>query len=233
MENSLDEFHRKRLDSLQRIKLKQILLRKNPYLFKAKNLLTAQDLVKSILDAHLSSQEETLFGEILEKLAIFVCGQVYDGKKSSAEGIDLEFSKEGIRYLISIKSGPNWGNSSQIKKMLDNFQKAKKILGSNASTQNIVAINGCCYGRDNKPDKGLYLKLCGQRFWEFVSGYERLYLDIVKPLGLKAKQKNDEFHVTYAQIINRFTMEFVVEFCDDGQINWNKLVSFNSARQSA
>jgi len=33
---------------------------------------------------------------------------------------------------------------------------------------NIVAVNGCCYGRDNRPDKGDYLKYCGQRFWEFI-----------------------------------------------------------------
>ena len=31
-------------------------------------------------------------------------------------GIDLEFDKDGVRYIVTIKSGPNWGNSSQIGK---------------------------------------------------------------------------------------------------------------------
>jgi len=227
----IDGFHKKRLDSLQKIKLDQILLRKNPYLFKAKNILTAQDLVQSILDSHLSSQEETLFGDVLEKLALYICGETYDGRKSSAEGIDLEFSKNEIRYLVSIKSGPNWGNSSQIKKMLDNFHKAKRILGTNSNSRQVVAVNGCCYGRDNKPDKGQYLKLCGQRFWEFISGNDQLFLEIIKPLGHKAKHKNDEFFGIYAKILNQFTAQFMEKFCPDGIINWELIINFNSGAQ--
>ena len=111
-----------------------VLKRKNIYLFKAKNISTAGDLVKGILDAFLSSSEEGLFGGFLEELAIFVCGQVFDGRKSSGEGIDLEFERDETKYIVSIKSGPSWGNSSQIQKMRDNFSKAKKILGSNVSS---------------------------------------------------------------------------------------------------
>ena len=76
------------------------------FYFRAKKQHTAHDLVKTILDAHLSSQEEGIFGGFLEELAVFICGRVYRGKKSSAEGIDLEFEKDGNPYLISIKSGP-------------------------------------------------------------------------------------------------------------------------------
>ena len=56
-----------------------------------------------------------------------MCGRVFDGRKSSAEGIDLEFERDTIYYLVSIKSGPNWGNSGQIKKMVQNFAKARRI----------------------------------------------------------------------------------------------------------
>ncbi|HSG25343.1 MAG TPA: PmeII family type II restriction endonuclease [Anaerolineales bacterium] len=226
---NIGSFHDKRLDRLDNLKLNNILKRKNPYLFKAKNILNSQDLVKSLLDAYLSSQEEAIFGDFLEGLAIFVCNQVYSGRKSAAEGIDLEFDKDGIRYIVSVKSGPNWGNSSQIKKMKDNFKKAKRILRTSNATMNIIAINGCCYGKDNNPDKGDYHKLCGQRFWEFISGDEDLYISIIKPLENKAKQKNSEFNKEYAKIINRFTYQFSKEFCSpDGEIDWKKLVKFNS-----
>ncbi len=172
VENNIGSFHSKRLQSLEELKLSKILTRKNPYLFKAKNILTAHDLVKTLLDAHLSSQEETIFGDFLESLAIFINEKVYGGKKSSAEGIDLEFDKNGIRYIITIKSGPNWGNSSQINKMEDNFRKAKRILRTSNSKLQIIAVNGCCYGREDNTDKGNYLKYCGQKFWEFISGNE-------------------------------------------------------------
>ncbi|MFH1226730.1 MAG: PmeII family type II restriction endonuclease [Planctomycetota bacterium] len=229
VENNIGEFHKRRLQNLSTLKLSRVLTRKNPYMFKAKNILTAQDLVKTLLDAHLSSQEETIFGEFLEGLAIFICSKVYDGKKSSAEGVDLEFDKTNTKYIVSIKSGPNWGNSQQIKKMVDNFKKAKRILGSNSARKKIVAVNGCCYGRDNQSDKGDYLKLCGQKFWKFISGNADLYIQIIEPLGHKAKEKNEEFLEAYSKLINTFTFEFGKNFCTDGRINWTALVKFNSA----
>lgn len=208
--------------------------RKNPYLFKAKNIATAQDLIKSLLDAHLSSQEEGIFGGFLEELAIFICSKFYNGKKSAAEGIDIEFEKENTKYIITVKSGPNWGNSQQINRMKDNFRKAKRILRTNTKAIHIIAVNGCCYGRDENLDKGDYLKLCGQRFWEFISGDENLYIDIIEPLGYKAKKKNEDFLAEYSRVINKFTFEFAKRYCDSkGTINWNKLVKFNSGKRSS
>lgn len=230
VENNIGNFHLKRLESLNKLKLSKILTRKNPYLFKAKNILTASEFVKNLLDAHLSSQEETIFGDFLEKLAVFVCNKVYGGQKQGAEGFDLDFEKQKVRYLVSIKSGPNWGNSSQINKMIDDFKKAKRILNTNNIKQNIVAVNGCCYGRENQEDKGDYLKLCGQRFWEFISGNSNLYTEIIEPLGHKAKEKNEEFLEAYSKLINKFTVDFSNEFCTDYSIDWKKLVEFNSSQ---
>ena len=229
VEQNVGNFHEKRLQNIERLKLKTILKRKNPYLFKAKNILTASDLIKSLLDAHLSSQEETIFGDFLEGVAIFINGIVFRGYKSSAEGIDLEFDKNFIHYIVSIKSGPNWGNSSQINRMKDNFKKAVKVLRTSNSQLHIQAVNGCCYGRDNRPEKGDYQKYCGQRFWEFISEEKTLYINIIKPLGYKARERNDEFLEAYAQIINKFTLEFSQDFCVDGKIDWATLVKFNSS----
>lgn len=231
VEGNIGEFHKRRADSLQILKLAQVLKAKNPYLFKAKNINDAHDLVKLLLDAHLSSQEETIFGEFLEKLAIFVCEKVFDGRKSSAEGIDLEFKRGNVLYIIAIKSGPNWGNSSQIKRMIDNFNQAKRILRMGNKTLNIHAINGCCYGRISQPDKGDYLKICGQEFWELISGNDRLFVDIVEPLGYQAKERNEEFFTEYSRILNLFTQEFMDDFCTDGRIDWEKLVRFNSGKK--
>jgi hypothetical protein len=230
VEQHIGAFHDRRLQSISELRLKTILIRKNPYLFKAKNLLTAQDIIKTLLDAHLSSQEEGMFGNFLEDLAIFICGKVYGGRKSPAEGIDMEFEKDRVTYLLAIKSGPNWGNSSQIARMRENFVKAKKIIRANSRESHVVAVNGCCYGRDNKPDKGNYFKYCGQNFWEFISGNSNLYTDIIKPLGHKAKEKNQQFYEAYAQLVNKFTREFSDQFCTkDGIINWEALVKFNSS----
>lgn len=230
IEKNLPSFHQRRVESLIGLELDKVLKRKNPYLFKAKNINNAGGLVKAILDAHLSSQEETVFGAFLESVAIQACSIALGGIKSGTEGIDLEFTQSDVRYIISIKSGPNWGNSSQIKKMKENFRKAKIVLRQNGAVKNVVAVNGCCYGRDNKHDKGDYFKYCGEKFWTIISGDANLYLDLIEPLGNKAKLRNEEFQIEYDKVTNRFTKLFLEKYClPDGSIDWEKIVKFNSA----
>lgn len=111
--------------------------------------------------------------------------------------------------------------------MRDYFRQAQKIFGHKRL---LIAVNGCCYGRDSKPNKGDYLKLCGQSFWELVSGEPAMYQEIVEPIGYMAKQRNDEFENEYAKVVNRFTGEFLERFCcADGAIDWECVVAFNSA----
>lgn len=226
--DNICKFHAARLESLNRLKLQEVLSRKNPYLFKAKYQESAADIVKTLLDAHLSSSEETIFGDWLEGLAIFISSAVYGGKKSSATGIDLEFDKGNVRYIVSIKSGPYWGNSRQIKKLEDDFKQAMKILHTSRNEIKVEAINGCCYGRVFS-DRGLYKKVCGQRFWELISGRENLYIEIIKPLATDAKKRTEAFEKEYSAKLNLFTRDFIRDYClTDGSVDWEKIVKLNS-----
>lgn len=229
VEQNIGSFHQKKLLSLNKLKLKKVLERKNPYLFKAKHLVTAGDMVRALADAHISSNEETIFGDWLEELAIFINEKVYGGWKSGILGIDLEFDRNGRRYIVSIKSGPNWGNSSQIGKLRADFKTAIKTLRTTNSKLNVVAVNGCCYGQIATPDQGDYIKLCGQLFWDFISGDPTLYTEIIEPLGHQAKEKNEEFMVLYGQVLNKLTKEFIDDYCkESGEIDWAKIVKLNS-----
>ena len=225
----IGDFHRRRIESLKSLKLKDVLKRKNPYLFRAKHILTAHELISQIVDAHISSQEETIFGNWLEGLAIFNNQQVYSGHKSGITGIDLEFLHEGAHYVVTIKSGPNWGNSSQINKMRADFKTAQKTLRTSNHKTHVVAVNGCCYGKDANPDKGDYFKYYGQAFWAFISGDDTLYQKLIEPLGHGAGNKNEEFALEHAQALNRFELQFIQEFCGpEGAIDWPRLLAFNS-----
>ncbi len=233
VENNIGTFHIKRIERLDKLKLITVLKKKNPYLFKAKHILTASEIVQSIVDAFISSNEETIFGDWLEGLAIFINQKVYGGWKSGIPNIDLEFDRGNIRYIINIKSGPNWGNSSQISKMKSDFLTAKRTLRTSNSKLMVVSINGCCYGIDNNPDKGDYFKYCGQEFWEFISGNKNFYLDIIEPLGHKSKERNDEFIKSYSKMLNQFTRDFIKDFCkSNGEIDWEKLVKLNSGMKN-
>jgi len=225
------DFHDKRLAKLADLKLKTVLKKKNPYLFKAKAISSAPDLVKQLLQAYLSSQEESLFGTFLEGLAIHICQHAYGGQKSATEGIDLEFTRAGQRYIVSIKSGPHWGNSSQIKRMLQHFNQARRIAGPGT---HLIAVNGCCYGKDTKPEKAdHYVKLCGQDFWSLISGAPLLYQEIIEPLGHEAKRHNDAFEDTFGRLHTTFTIQFTQEFCRaDGSIDWNEILRINAGTSS-
>ena len=232
-ENIGPKFHAKKIKKIKDLSLDDVIKRKNPYLFKAKGSNSAHDFIKSVLDATVSSGEESTFGNFLETVAIFVCEKVYGGRKSGVKGLDLEFEDGDKKYLVSIKSGPSWGNSGQIQNLINNFKTAKKTFATSGGAvgMNIVCIEACCYGVENVPDRGTHLKLCGQRFWELISGGdESLYRDIIEPLGYLAKERNEEIDLLYSEKLNIFTAAFVDRFCDEGVINWDKLICFNSGK---
>jgi len=225
---NISGFHQSKLSILESINLKALLKKKNPYLFKAKNITVAADLVTSILDAFLSSSEEKLFGDFLEELAIFISSKTSNGRKSAATGIDLEFVNNNTHYLVSVKSGPNWGNSSQQIKQERDFQTSVKVLKQSNRTLNVQPVLGICYGKVRTSYLRGYLKVVGQNFWYLISENENLYTDIIEPLGYRAKQHNVKFTKQKSKIVNLFTQEFLTDFCDEGVIDWKKLVQFNS-----
>ena len=63
--DNIDDFHRRRKQILSLLTL-STLLKKNPYLFHAKNITKASELVEGTMSAFLSSSEEKLFGDFLE-----------------------------------------------------------------------------------------------------------------------------------------------------------------------
>ncbi len=234
VEKNIGDFHKRRLDKIEAINLNEILRSKNPYLFKAKNVNRADEIIEPILNAYISSSEETIFGNWLERLAIFINQSVYNGQKAGVPGIDLDFSDGKSRFLVTIKSGPDWGNDSQVAKMVDNFNTARKRLQTSGARVQITCVNGCCYGRSRPSTelkaKGNYYKMCGQRFWELISGDAKLYIELIVPLGHDAKKRNDEFKASYDALVNKFTKEFLNSYSNAaGNIDWEKLVIFNSS----
>lgn len=236
----MEPFYMKRLEGLKSMRLRDVLRKKNPYLFKAKNIDTPGDLAKSIVDAFLSSQEETVFGNLLEGFAIHVAHTLYGGFKSKRGSLDLEFQRDGIYYIVGIKSGTSWGNADQIKAMKTNFKAARAALKAEGISGEVVAINGCIYGKDGTPLKTdaadpdrTYYKYAGQEFWKFLSGDDELYKEIIVPIDEEAKQKDETFRMAYTAKVNELTLEFAFNFLDaNSLINWSKLVTFVSGREN-
>jgi hypothetical protein len=237
-EHVITPFYHKRFADLQALNLHDVLKRKNPYLFKAKNIELAGELVKGIIDAFLSSQEETIFGNLLEGFAIHVSARLDGGFKSLRKSLDLEFKRGGNYYIVGIKSGPKWGNSDQVNRMKDNFKVAKIALRAEGVVEEITAVNGCIYGKDRNPLKPdpdpdkTYFKYCGQDFWEFISEDSQLYREIIVPIDMEARQKDENFKKAYHAKVNEMTEDFMKHFMTEHRIDWIKLVDFVSQRNA-
>ena len=229
IEELVSSFNQRRIEKIEELKLDNLIKRLNPYLCRAKNITTAKEMIRTVLNGHLALEEATLFGEVFERLVISLSKYIDGGRKSSTEGIDLEFDRGGVRYLISLKSGPNWGNSAQIKKMISSFQTAQRILRTQNPGINVIAINGCCYGKETKPEKEGYRKLCGQEFWTFLTGDDTFYINIIKPMGQCIKYHSKEYEHIFDERVDILAKEFIQRFClPNGIIDWEKLLQYNS-----
>jgi hypothetical protein len=229
VEEHIVAFHVRRAENLQKLKLKDVLKNKNPYLFRAKDLQSATSLVNALMDARLSSSEEGSFGSFLENLAIYVAELTGGGQKSAAKGLDIELTRDKIRYLIAVKSGKNWGNSSSHRELKKNFATAVKVIRQSHHAGQLQPTLGICYGNFKKVNNGIFLKIGGQQFWHLLSGDPNLYIDLVEPLGKEAELHNKNFALEKDKTYNRLVRELTSEYCDQsGAINWAKLVRFVS-----
>lgn len=235
IQSKLQVFYEKRLESLDKLKLKEVLRRKNPYLFKAKGIQSASDLARDILQAFLSSSEEERFGRLLEEIAFYVAQQVYGAYKSAVKGIDLEFDRDGVHYFVQVKSGTNWGNSSQKDSLAQRFTSAAQGYRSVHPDTEVACVQGSCYGRQlTKPrttsEPRPYTVLAGQAFWMFLSGDPNLYIEIIEPMGNQARTFSLELEARRAALEIAFTREIAEQFTDtDGTLDWHKLLVFVSA----
>lgn len=225
----IGSFHTNRAENLKKLRLKLLLQRKNPYLFRAKNLNLAASLISALLEAHLSSSEEGSFGRFLEKLAIYIAEITGGGHKSAAHGIDIELTRDSIRYLVAVKSGKNWGNSGQHLELKRNFKTTIKIIRQSDKKTRLQPTLGICYGNFKTVDNGDFLHIGGQNFWSLISNDSNLYIDIIEPLGYEAEKHDKNFKDEKANTYNRMLREFTNNYCQpSGAIDWPKLVRFVS-----
>ena len=211
--------------------LKKLLRAKNPYMLRAVNCDTAEKLIRRIIGDNMSSSDEGMFGGFLEELAVKVSSIAIGGRKSAAEGIDIDADYDEKRYQIAVKSGRGWGNSQSQKRQKDNFKQVTIILRQNPGVEP-VCILGICYGnlRETSVEKVIYKEFVGERFWTFISGgHKNLYTDLIEPLAKKAKQHEQDYEKEYARAINRLVKLFTAHFVNEnGDIDWKKVLEFNS-----
>ncbi len=226
---ALETFYTTLIEKIDKLNIQKVMKRKNPYLYRAKAMQSASEIVDSVLTAFVSSSEETIFGNcFFEPIAIAASG----GSKALAEGIDIMFqdNKNNTIYAIAVKSGPSVFNADSKKRQEQNFMTASKL--AQQVKARYEAYIGYCYGKKNDSGRGkpkMYQELAGKRFWTELTGDEEFYIKIIDYMGTMPEQYVAEYKESYNKAANRLVREFSNSFCkEDGSIDWERLVEFNS-----
>lgn len=123
---ALENFYGSLIEKIDDLDIVKVMKRKNPYLYRAKAMQNASEIVDSVLSAFVSSSEETIFGNcFFEPIAIAASG----GNKALAEGIDIMVEKSDLNiiYAVAVKSGPSVFNADSKKRQEQNFIAASKL----------------------------------------------------------------------------------------------------------
>ncbi|GAC1381939.1 MAG: hypothetical protein NVSMB33_08920 [Ktedonobacteraceae bacterium] len=113
------------MKKLSDLKLRDVLRKKNPYLFRAIGLQKVSEIVTQILTAYMSSSDETIFGDAFFEPIVKLCS---GGVVSPSKGVDVAIETATVYKAISVKSGPNIFNSSQSEKQDQEFKSLRSRL---------------------------------------------------------------------------------------------------------
>ncbi len=227
VEQSLRQFYESLIARIDSLDIEAIMKRKNPYLFRAKAMCGASQIVEAVLSAFVSSSEETIFGNVFfEPIALAVS----QGHKALGEGIDVQVERGDTIYAIAVKSGPHVFNASSRKKQAENFIAASKR--AQQAKKRFVAIVGYGYGHKGAPrvdSPKLYVELAGREFWAELSGDADFHVKLLRLMGTMPEQLVAEFLAAYQRAANRLVREFTQRFCHaDGSIDWEQLMDHSA-----
>lgn len=226
----LRDFYERRLQKVRELKLQGFLRRKNPYLFRALGIQKASEIVERVLADYISASDETIFGDaFFEPIARIASG----GKASDAEGVDFVIESGERITAVALKSGPYPYNASQKKRQSQEFLAVRSRLYK--LHKQFDPILGHGYGRlKSEPTKDrIYRDRSGQAFWTEITGDPDFYLKLVRLMKDEPAKHRKEYTPAWDAAINRFTAEFIKDFCfPDGSIDWEKLVRFVSEEKA-
>ena len=219
---ALDNFYTNLIKKTDSLNIKAVMKRKNPYLFRAKAMNGAAQIIDAIL-----SSEETIFGNVFFEPIATAAAQ---GQKALAEGVDIMVERGNTIYAIAVKSGTSVFNADSRKKQEQNFIAASKL--AQQAQKRFVPIVGYGYGKKKTSTRGLpkfYIELAGKDFWAELTGDDEFYIKLIRYMEKLPEKYVDDFDTSYQKASNRLVREFTQQFCfEDGSIDWEKLVKFNS-----
>jgi hypothetical protein len=228
----LDVLYRRRLDILGGIQLDR-LLQKNPYLYRAMGISQAEEWVENLLQAFVSSSDETIFGnEFFEPLALWSAkaaefpNDKRDVTVGGGAGYDVGIETESAYRAIAVKSGTNIFNAQSNSAQTTQFAALQSRLKKTG--KQFLPIIGYGYGRRGS-SRGATDKIAGQKFWHLLTGEQGFYLRVGSAIDVASAAHRAEYQDALDKKRNQLLREFMINFVDEsGTIHWNAILEYNS-----
>jgi Type II restriction endonuclease EcoO109I len=210
------------------------LLNKNPYLYRAVGIQRPDHLLEGLLNARISSSDETIFGnEFFEPLALWAAQNAkIEGRHASigaGAGQDISIESATEYFAISVKSGKNIFNSQSDKGQKAEFEQLEARLKKLKKA--FHKIVGFGYGRQTQPKTPKSVrKIAGQEFWQLLTGESDFYVRIADAISSPAMAHKEAFDKELLKKHSELLRQFMLEYVEaDGSVRWQKVVEFNSA----
>jgi hypothetical protein len=166
--------------------------------------------------------------------ALQTVAKVIAGQGSGVAGADIEKVRDGRRYFIQIKSGPDTANK-------DIAQNIATLLNSaRARDPEAICLLGVCYGRPDQisgiahremQTRGVGL-LIGREFWEFIGDGPGTMADVLELAGEAAAELDagdetysERVELKLAELVDEFKRRYGDELKEDA---WARFLSDNS-----
>lgn len=171
-------------------------------------LETPQALLRYRLAQHLERGLVTAFGTTLQAIAKGIGGEA-----TGVGGADIMLNREGRRYYIQVKSGPDTANR-------DIAQNISGLLNAaRARDPGAICLFGVCYARPDQistivqgqlNERGVGLKV-GREFWEFISG-DPLCLDELLEIASTAAGEAEPGQQSFAERVDAKLDQLTADF---------------------
>ena len=226
-----EQFLVKRTKNLGRLKLSD--LKFNVIALRASSTMLdfdePIDLIRYRLAQHVERGASTAMGSALQAVA-----KLLAGSGSGVAGADIEVTRDGRRYFVQVKSGPDTANK-------DIAQNIGALLNSaRARDPEAACVLGVCYARPDQispiamkelQQRGVALKV-GREFWEFISGDPDCLSEVLGIAGEAAEHlsRDESFAVAVEAKAQALAAEFASAYGDDlnNLTTWERFLSDNS-----
>lgn len=206
-------------ERLLSLRMKDVIKRKNPYLYRASGIRTCEDLVHRVLQDYVSASVEGDFGKFFEAVARVVSGGV---KPATGGEIDLDVRIGEVAHLYAIKSGAHGFNSSSFDKAKRDLNSAERRLRQDhVRTEKKIAF---AYGRKITTFKEGIERLSSQQFWAEVSGDADFYDKLLNACELLAPLYTADMQAPYERLLR----EAHELFCAGDEIDWDRILKLVS-----